>query len=62
MKLAILGGGGVRIPAFIRGVLSSAAVAFDEIWLFEPDELRRKTTGRLAVELAGALGSRVPSG
>ena len=56
MKLAILGGGGVRIPAFIRGVLSSGAVAFDEIWLFEPDELRRKTTGRLAVELAGALG------
>jgi 6-phospho-beta-glucosidase len=56
MKLAILGGGGVRIPAFVRGVLSSGAAAFDEIWLFEPDELRRQTTGRLAVELAGALG------
>ena len=56
MKLAILGGGGVRIPAFVRGVLSSPTVAFDEIWLFEPDELRRKTTGRLAVELATALG------
>jgi len=27
MKLAILGGGGVRIPAFVRGVLSSGAAA-----------------------------------
>src|SRR5262245_27856739 len=56
MKLAVLGGGGVRVPAFIRGLLSSGAVAFDEICLFEPDERRRETTGRLAVELAGALG------
>jgi len=56
MKLAILGGGGVRIPAFVRGVLSFRGAAFDEISLFEPDELRRKTTGRLAVELAAALG------
>jgi len=56
MKLAILGGGGVRIPAFVRGVLSSGAGAFDEICLFEPDEMRRETTGRLAVELAAALG------
>src|SRR2546430_8789174 len=56
MKLAILGGGGVRIPAFVRGVLSFRGAAFDEICLFEPDELRRKTTGRLSVELAGALG------
>ena len=56
MKLAVLGGGGVRIPAFVRGVLSAHGVAFDEISLFEPDELRRKTTGRLAVELAAALG------
>jgi 6-phospho-beta-glucosidase len=56
MKLAVLGGGGVRVPAFIRGLLSSRAAAFGEICLFEPDEWRRKTTGRLAVELAGALG------
>src|SRR5215470_12334014 len=56
MKLAILGGGGVRIPAFVRGVLSAHGAAFDEISLFEPDELRRRTTGRLAVELAAALG------
>ncbi len=56
MKLAILGGGGVRIPAFIRGLLSSRAAVFDKISLFEPDEFRRTTTGRLAVELAAALG------
>src|SRR5579875_3561761 len=37
MKLAILGGGGVRIPAFVRGVLSRRAAAFDQICLFEPD-------------------------
>jgi len=56
MKLTVLGGGGVRVPAFIRGLISSGRATFDEICLFEPDELRRKTTGRLSVELAGALG------
>jgi len=56
MKLTVLGGGGVRVPAFIRGLLSSRGTAFDEICLFEPDELRRKTTGRLSAELADALG------
>jgi 6-phospho-beta-glucosidase len=56
MKLAILGGGGVRIPAFVRGVLSRPGVSFAEISLFEPDPLRRDTTARLSVELAAALG------
>jgi 6-phospho-beta-glucosidase len=56
VKLTILGGGGVRMPAFVRAVLTSRASAFDEICLFEPDTLRRETTGRLAVELATALG------
>jgi 6-phospho-beta-glucosidase len=56
MKLTVLGGGGVRVPAFIRGLLSSRGAAFDEICLFEPDELRRKTTGRLSAELADVLG------
>lgn len=55
MKLAVLGGGGVRMPAFVRGVLSRPAV-FGETCLFEPDAFRRETIGRLAVELAGALG------
>jgi 6-phospho-beta-glucosidase len=56
VKLAVLGGGGVRMPAFVRAVLSGGASVFDEISLFEPDPARRATTGRLAVELAGALG------
>jgi 6-phospho-beta-glucosidase len=55
VKLAVLGGGGVRMPMFVRGVLSRPAV-FDQICLFEPDEQRRRTIGRLAVELAGPLG------
>ena len=55
MKLAVLGGGGVRVPLFVRGVLSAPAV-FDEIVLLEPDARRRETIGRLAAELAGPLG------
>jgi 6-phospho-beta-glucosidase len=56
VKLAILGGGGVRMPAFVRALLSSGANLFDEISLFDPDPFRRETTARLAVELASALG------
>ena len=58
MKLAVLGGGGVRIPLFVRGVLSRPGTAFREICLFEPDQARRETIGRLAVEVAAALGHR----
>ena len=56
MKLTILGGGGMRMPAFVRAVLTGGAHHFDEICLLEPDQLRRDTTGRLAVEIAAALG------
>jgi 6-phospho-beta-glucosidase len=56
MKLAILGGGGVRMPAFVRAVLASRPGMFGEIWLFEPDAERRDTTCRLAAEIAAALG------
>ncbi len=56
MKLAVLGGGGVRMPAFVRALLSGGANIFDEISLFEPDPFRRQTTARLAVEVATALG------
>jgi 6-phospho-beta-glucosidase len=56
MKLAILGGGGVRMPAFVRAVLASRPGAFDEICLFEPDSMRRDTICRLAAELAIVLG------
>lgn len=56
MKLAVLGGGGVRMPAFVRGVLSQPEPGFDTISLFEPDASRRDTIGRLAAGLAAALG------
>jgi 6-phospho-beta-glucosidase len=56
MKLTILGGGGVRMPGFVRSVLAGPPGAFDEICLLEPDAARRATTGRLAVELAGVFG------
>jgi len=56
VKLAILGGGGVRMPGFVRAVLRTRPGSFDEICLLEPDQLRRHTIGRLAVEVASALG------
>ncbi len=56
MKLTILGGGGVRMPGFVRAVLSTRPGSFDQICLLEPDQLRRDTIGRLAVDLASALG------
>jgi 6-phospho-beta-glucosidase len=56
VKLTILGGGGVRMPGFVRAVLSTRPRSFDEICLLEPDQLRRDTIGRLAVELGGVLG------
>lgn len=56
MKLSILGGGGVRMPAFVRSVLAGRPGTFDEICLFEPDAVRRATTARLACELAGVFG------
>jgi 6-phospho-beta-glucosidase len=37
-------------------VLTGGAHHFDEICLLEPDQLRRDTIGRLAVEIAAALG------
>ena len=56
MKLAILGGGGVRMPAFVRAVLASRPGTFDEICLFEPDPGRRDTICRLASGIATTLG------
>ena len=56
MKLAILGGGGVRMPLFVRAVLASRPGTFGEICLFEPAAGRRDTICRLAMEIAAALG------
>jgi 6-phospho-beta-glucosidase len=57
MKLTVLGGGGTRMPAFVRAVLCQQPARFGEICLLEPDELRRNTIGRLASEVATALGT-----
>jgi 6-phospho-beta-glucosidase len=56
VKLAILGGGGVRMPAFVRAVLTTSPGLFDEISLFEPEPSRRDTICRLAAALPEALG------
>ncbi len=56
MRLAILGGGGVRMPDFVHAMLSGEQAPFEEIVLFEPDGLRRATTARLAAEIAAVLG------
>jgi 6-phospho-beta-glucosidase len=56
VKLAILGGGGVRMPLFVRAVLASRPGTFSEICLFEPAAGRRDTICRLAAEIAVALG------
>jgi 6-phospho-beta-glucosidase len=44
------------MPAFVRAVLTTRPETFDEICLFEPDGGRRDTIGRLAAEIAVALG------
>jgi 6-phospho-beta-glucosidase len=56
MKLTVLGGGGVRMPTFVRAVLASRPGAFGEICLLEPDATRRATTARLAAEIGDVLG------
>jgi 6-phospho-beta-glucosidase len=56
MKLAILGGGGVRMPAFIRAVLTASPGLFHEISLFDPEPSRRDTICRLAAALPEMLG------
>jgi 6-phospho-beta-glucosidase len=56
VKLAILGGGGVRMPAFVRAVLATRPGTFSEICLFELDPGRRDTTCRLAAQIGVALG------
>lgn len=56
-KLTVLGGGGVRIPALVRAVAAGGRpTGIGAIDLFEPDEARRRSVGRLSVELGAALG------
>jgi 6-phospho-beta-glucosidase len=56
VKLTVLGGGGARIPALIRAAVGDHPTPLDRIDLFEPDESRRASIGRLSTELATALG------
>ncbi|MHB8293159.1 MAG: family 4 glycosyl hydrolase [Acidimicrobiales bacterium] len=56
MKLAVLGGGGVRMPGFVRAVLASRPDLFDEVRLLEPDGGRRATMGRLCVDAGRRAG------
>lgn len=55
MKLSVLGGGGVRMPAFVHAVLTGSPGMFSEICLLEPDPVRYRTIARLAVEVARLL-------
>jgi len=46
----------MRMPAFVRAVLSAPDCAFDRVSLLEPDPVRQVTTCRLAVSVGDALG------
>jgi 6-phospho-beta-glucosidase len=56
MKLTVLGGGGVRIPALVKAVLGGGSSVIDQMDLLEPDAARRESVGRLSAGLAAALG------
>lgn len=49
MKLALIGGGGVRTPLLVHG-LTASDVPIDEIWLFDPDAERLAVIAALARE------------
>lgn len=53
MKLAIIGGGGVRVPLLVNGLLSRG-LPFDDIALFDIDEIRLGTMAALARRRAGS--------
>lgn len=56
MKLAVLGGGGVRMPLLVRAILQRAPDLFEEIRLLDLDLARRSVIGGLCVELARRTG------
>jgi 6-phospho-beta-glucosidase len=61
MKLAIIGGGGVRTPLLVHG-LTRSDVAIDSISLFDPDHHRLASIAPLAQQLsAGATVSSATS-
>jgi 6-phospho-beta-glucosidase len=52
VKLAIIGGGGVRVPLLVNGLLARG-LPFDDIALFDIDEIRLATMAALARRRAG---------
>ncbi|MGE0464077.1 MAG: 6-phospho-beta-glucosidase [Vicinamibacterales bacterium] len=53
MKLAVIGGAGVRVPLLVNG-LAGAALGIDEFALYDPDQPRLKVIAALAARRAGA--------
>jgi 6-phospho-beta-glucosidase len=52
MKMALIGGGGVRAPEFVRGALAFAAdMDLHELWLMDNDETRLQIMGPLCEEV-----------
>ena len=52
MKIAVIGGAGVRVPLLING-LASAGLGIEEFALYDPDALRLEVIGPLAARRAG---------
>jgi 6-phospho-beta-glucosidase len=53
MKIAIIGGAGVRVPLLVNG-LAGAALGIDQFALYDPDQPRLKVIADLADRRAGA--------
>lgn len=60
MKLAIVGGGGVRAPLFVQSALNRAErLGLDEISLMDTDAVQLEMIGALCAEIARRSGNRV---
>jgi 6-phospho-beta-glucosidase len=53
MKIAVIGGAGVRVPLLING-LAGAALAIEEFALYDPDAMRLELVAALARHRAGS--------
>ena len=58
MKMALIGGGGVRAPEFVRGALAFAEdMDLQELWLMDNDPVRLHTMGPLCEEVVRQASS-----
>lgn len=58
MKLALIGGGGVRAPEFVRGALAFAGeMGLQELWLMDTDEARMKVVAPLCEQILAQAGN-----